>query len=405
MSQLAAKASLLESSVQRLRRWVEGNGWAGHDPYDLAGHPLVARLERSRQWPLRAARRLVRKAARACPRGTRRALGVRKAINPKAMGLFAAAYTTLGQATGDRTSLATARECADWLLGHANTEHRGLCWGYPFDWQSIVFIPRGTPSSVVSATVGDGLWRLAEATGDPELWGACASICEFFVHGLNRDEIDTATVCFSYTPADGFHVHNANLLAAEFLARVGSRMGLPHYVDLAVRAGNYALREQRRDGSLNYWGGSQDSHAPGHRDCYHSGFEARALWGLWHATGDVRFRDAAEGLLGFFHRAYIRDDGSVWTRLDRQFPVDIHACAEALLCPAALREAANARFEHTWPDVLHWVVGHMQNRDGSFAYRRYADGSIDRTPYLRWGQAWMFRALTELLHVTEGDRA
>jgi len=389
--------------IQDVERWIRANGPAGRDPYDHKGHPVFLRLQRARSVAARAARRVLASLAGRYPLAVRRALGVRKAVSAKAMGLLAAAYTDLGCATGHAALLDKARECAEWLLEHRSDGYDNLCWGYPFDWQSVVFIPKGTPSGVVSATVGDGLWLLWRATNDERLLGACRSICEFFIGDLSRDEIDDDTVCFSYTPIDQFHVHNENLLVAEFLARVGSELGIGRYVDIATRAGNYALAEQRPDGSLNYWGRVQDEHAPGHRDCYHTGFETRALWGLWKATGDARFRDAAIRCLDFFYRAYIRDDGAVWLRPDCQYPIDVHACAEALLCPAALREAAPSRFESTWPRVLSWVVESMQNPDGSFAYRKYADGRIDRTPYLRWGQAWMLRALAVLERATEGE--
>lgn len=387
----------VQASLTRLDEWIRRNGWAGYDPYDIKGHPLWLRLSRARAWPLRVFRRVLFNTTDRLPMAARKLLGVRPAVNAKAMGLFVSSYVKLARCEEADPHLGKARECATWLLDHPSKGYSGLCWGYPFDWQSKVFIPKGTPSSVVSATVADGLWAVADVTGDEEFHKACKSVCEFFVNDLNVDEIDRNTVCFSYTPIDDFHVHNANLMVAEMLARVGSSLGIPEYVQLAVRAGNYALREQRQDGSLYYWGECQDHFNPKHRDCYHTGFETRALWGLWQATGDKRFRTAAVQALDFFYDAYIRDDGAVWLRPDGQYPVDVHACAEALLCTATLREAAPDRFHQTWPKVLAWVVAKMQNRDGTFAYRAYANGRIDRTPYLRWGQAWMLRALSEIL--------
>jgi hypothetical protein len=308
-----------------------------------------------------------------------------------------AAYANLARAKGDLKSLAKAKQCADWLLRNPSSGYHGLCWGYPFDWQSRGFLPRGTPSSVVSATVGDGLWRLAEVTDDQRLWDACVSICEFFLNDLNIDEMDKQTICFSYTPLDHGHVHNSNLFVAEFLARVGRKMQIEKYLRAALRAGNYALKEQRSDGSLNYFGRIDDKHNAGHRDCYHTGFETRALWGMWKATEDNRFEQAARRCLGFFYRTYIRDDGAVWIMPHSQYPIDIHGCAEALLCPAALREADSSRFESTWPKVLRWIVANMQNPDGSFAYKKYANGRVCRIAYLRWGQAWTLRALSEIM--------
>jgi hypothetical protein len=38
----------------------------------------------------------------------------------------------------------------------------------------------------------------------------------------------------------------------------------------------------------------------------------------------------------------------------------------------------------------------MRSPDGSFFYQRHRLAT-NRTPYMRWGQAWMFRALARLL--------
>lgn len=380
----------------RLEGWIRANGHAGYDPYDLQGLPFVVQMRSWRSMPLRLVRRASRGLIHALPGVSRRLFGCRR-INAKAMGLLTAAYVNLSRAGESAENLQEARRCADWLLENPSPGYAGLCWGYPFHWQTVTFIPKGTPSSVVSATAADGLWRLAEITGEQRLRDACISVCEFFLHDLNRDEIDEETVCFSYTPLDDFHVHNANLFVAEFLARIGTRAGRRDYLDLAVRAGNYALGEQQKDGSLFYWGAVQDHYSPGSRDCYHSGFETRCLWGLWNATGDRRFRESALRYLDFFYEHYLREGGALWLKPEEQYPVDIHGCAEALLCPAAMRDADPERFRATWANVLGWVVRRMQNRDGSFAYRAYESGRVDRTAYMRWGQAWMLRALSEIL--------
>ena len=394
LSELVAQASA------RLEAWVARNGWPGYDPYDIRGMGWYMALAQARSLPLRALRKVPFGLVNRYPLATRKLARV-KAINPKGMGLFTAAFCRLFEATRDEAYLERARECANWLLAHPNRKYPGMSWGYPFDWQSVVFIPQGTPSSVVSATVGDGLWHLARLTGDARYWDACAELCHFLHEGLNRTVFDERTICFSYTPVDEFLVHNANLFTAEFLARVGQRLGRAEWLEAATHAGNYALREQNEDGSIFYWGKLQNENAPNHLDCYHSGFEIRCLWGLWKATGDSGFRDAALRYFRFFQSAYIADDGAVMNLPGRVFPVDIHACAEALLCPAVMSEAVSEESRSIISRVVPWTLNLMQNRDGSFAYMAFENGQVDRTPYIRWGQAWMLRALAEVRLVSQ----
>jgi hypothetical protein len=379
----------------RLERWVESNGWAGYDPFDIIGTGWYRSLVGAQSLPLRALRRVPLGLIRRYPLAARKLARV-KAINAKGMGLFVAAFCRLFEVTGKEEYLTRARACADWLLAHPSSGYPGLSWGYPFDWQSVIFIPRGTPSVVVSTAVGDGLWHLARLTGEAVYQDACVEICRFILEGLNQTVIDKETICFSYTPLDDFLVHNANLFAAEYLARVGQNRGRTKWCEIGSRAGNYALTEQNQDGSLFYWGREQNQNVPYHLDCFHSGFEIRCLWGLWKATGDARFRQSALKYFEFFHQSYIASDGAVMTSPGKVYPLDIHSCAEALICPAVLNEVVPNEATDIISHALPWILKLMQNEDGSFAYIAYSERQVDRTPYMRWGQAWMLRALSEV---------
>ena len=375
--------------------WIHNNGWAGYDPYDIIGTSWYRALAEKDSLQTRAIRKIPLALINRYPLAARKLARV-KSINAKGMGLFVAAYCRLFEATGNDGYLERARECADWLLTHSSQGYPGLSWGYPFDWQSKVFIPGGTPSVVVSTAVGDGLWHLARLTGEPAYKNACLEICKFVTQGLNRTVIDAETLCFSYTPVDRFLVHNANLFAAEYLVRIGRHIGNSEWCELGIRAGNYALSEQNANGSIFYWGRAQNYNLPNHLDCIHSGFEIRCLWGLWIATGDLRFHQAALKYFSFFDRSYIQDGAAVASFPGVIYPVDIHACAEALLCPATLEKEAPERISEIISHILPWVLKLMQNRDGSFAYMAVNETQIDRTPYMRWGQAWMLRALAEI---------
>ena len=194
-----------------------------------------------------------------------------------------------------------------------------------------------------------------------------------FATELRVDELDAETICFSYTPVDDFHVHNANLFVAEFLARVGKELGRAKWVRLGERAAHYALVEQNPDGSLYYWGRVQNAYAPNHRDHYHSGFEIRALVGLWRSTGREEYRQAARRYFEFYCEQF-------WARVDNQlvpkmtpaslYPIDIHSCAEALLCVATLSsEFPQARA--MLPGVADWICKTMQTPEGWFIYMIY----------------------------------
>lgn len=400
----------IEESVRRLDGWLERNGWAGYDPYDIKATGLYARLVDSRfaegVLPLRALRKGFLGFEQRFPLLARQLLGVRKNIIPKAMGLFARGYLDLYEVTGEERFKTKALECLDWLLEHPCSGYSGLCWGLPFDWQSFVFFPAGTPYAIVTAIIGDAFWRAYRLFDENEYLAACESVCRFFVNDLRTDAIDSTTLCLSYTPLDDFHVHNVNLHVAECLTRVGKEIRNGRYVELGRKAAEYALREQNPDGSLFYWGRAQDPYAPRHIDHYHAGFEIRMLHAMWTLTGDERYHQAAAGYYAFYRRLLFSPDGSPKTTLDRAYPIDIHACAEAILCNATLAKTfPDAR--ELLPEVVKWVIANMQTQKGWFAFEIIERGSRKykvNVPYIRWGQAWMLRALTEALAALGGER-
>jgi len=395
----ATLTDLTKTSLLDLHRWVRRNGWTGYDPYDMDDWllRLPRRWAELRLFGKRPSR-LVMSLAERHPLAMRR-LFVRRKIVPKGMALFARAYLTMHQTLGDDEYLALSRETADWLLDHPSPDCEGLGWGLPFLWLNAgTLIPTGTPCGTVSAVCGDALWQLHAATGEPRYADACRRICDGFLadHTLLRQAPDR--LCFSYTPVDEWLVHNLNLLVAEFLARVGEADGRDDYLDLARQACNYTLAEQRPDGSIPYWGTAFDRTF--RSDHYHSGFEIRALHGLWKTTGWTDVRDARDRYYEYYRSGFFGDDGAPWRDPNSADRIDIHGCAEALICNAELADVfddAAARLA----DATRWSIEHMQERDGHFIHQiRRRDGGTrhrDTIPYIRWSQAWMMRALSAAL--------
>src|SRR5204863_8858077 len=79
-----------------------------------------------------------------CPR--LRALIVGKNRFPTADAQLALAFLNLYEARGDIRWLKNAKALADDLMAQSIPGYSGLCWGYPFDWQSVSGLMRkGTP--------------------------------------------------------------------------------------------------------------------------------------------------------------------------------------------------------------------------------------------------------------------
>lgn len=401
-------------SMKDLDSWISNNGWAGYDPYDVKGTRIFV-------WALGLKRtslfeKLFRKlivgplvlGEANFPKLTRVAFGVRPAINAKGMALFAKAYLNLYRSTRDEEYFKKATFCLEWLLKNTSPGHGAPCWGYPFDWITYVTIPAGTPASVVTAAACDAFWTAWRVTGEKKYLDTCSGICQFFIDKLTVDQIDGETICFSYTPLDEFHVHNANLLVAELLIRVGSQIGRNDWAEMGSKAANYALREQNPDGSLFYWGAVQNHLNPNRVDHYHAGFEMRCLYGIWKSTGMEKYKIALDRYYEFYIQNLLHsENGSIIPKMypNDVFPINIHSCAEGLILNATLG-AVYERAKGIMLGMIPWVINEMQEKDGHFIYMKRRFFGIEfrsNIAYVRWGQAWMLLALSEILLATNNE--
>lgn len=411
----------VRASVAALDGWVSRNGWAGYDPHDIRGNPVfMFLLQTIRSKPLKVLRRLALTPVVAFestfPGFARRAFRVPKTINAKGMALFARAYLQLYEVSSDEAYRAKGVECLAWLAANRSPGYDEPGWGYPFNWQSGVVTPAGTPASVVTSAVADAFWTGYRVLGDRSYLAMCEGICRGFLSYLTRDEMADGTICFSYTPLDDFHVHNANLLVAEILTRVGAEVKNQDWVDIGIRAGRYALNEQNPDGSLYYWGRVQDYQCPKCVDHYHSGFEIRCLYGIARNTGRQDFLEAARRYYRFYRECLLSTEGgTVKPKMTPTsfYPVNIHSCAEAILVASTLAGHFEGAAEDLDP-VTDWVIANMQTPAGSFAYmrrKRFGKVVVNAFPYMRWAQGWMLLALSHYLltrhrqHTGTGARA
>jgi len=159
--------------ITELDSWVISHNWTGYDPYDIKGTRFYLRLAQGGSFPIKTVRRFFDAFVERSPTLARKVFRIKPTINAKAMGLFMGAYTILYSVNHKIEYLERSIQCAEWLMKNASLGYSSLCWGYPFDWQSRVFIPKGTPSSVVSAVIGDGFWQLASVTGQKKYYDIC----------------------------------------------------------------------------------------------------------------------------------------------------------------------------------------------------------------------------------------
>jgi hypothetical protein len=382
---LGALSADLGSALNGLETFVERSGFKGWDPYDALNSPLLRGLSLGLKYP----RIAFTQALKVLPVNLRPVLGIRRSFNPKALGLFLTGMLRRYRLTGDRRYAVTARWLAHKLLDLRSDGYRGAAWGYPFPWQSrAFFVPRWTPTVVNTAFVAHALLDTARLLGDEACLEAARSACTFLLTDLHRTERDGA-LCLSYTPLDRLCVHNANILGASLLARVGRLTGDEELIDAARRSARYLLRHQRPDGSWWY----AEPEYQNWVDSFHTGF---LLVALRQVIRYARFDEAQPALRRghrFFLRRFFERDGTPRYYHDRTEPIDVHCPTQAFVTISELWDIEPA--PHLLQRTARWFLERMRAPEGYFFYRLGRLGP-NRIPYLRWSQAWAYHGLTRL---------
>jgi hypothetical protein len=384
----------VQNALDGLEAWIGRNGLKGYDPYDALESPLLRALSLGAKWP----RIAFTQALKRLPVNLRPLLLVRKTLNPKGLGLLLSGTVRRGRTTGGERYAEAARAIAELLLTLRAPGYRGACWGYPFPWQSRAFyLPRGTPTVVNTAFVGHALLDVARFLKEERYASVARSACTFVMRDLARTEEDGA-ICFSYTPKDRLAVHNANLLGAGLLARVGAATGEGELLETARRAARWTLRRQQPSGAWWY------AEAPYQRwvDSFHTGFVLEAMRHVILGAGLDEAREPLARGYRFFLDHFFEVDGEPRYYHDRKGPLDIHCPTQALVTMCDLADVAPA--PRLLARTTRWLLANLRAPEGYFYFRRGRFGP-NRVPYMRWGQGWAYHGLARLEEFLAGGRS
>lgn len=385
----------IRESFTKLEEFCTLEEFKGYDPYDGLNSRFFQSLPFIRK--SRLARLVWIQSFKRSPVNLRPYFGVAKEYNPKALGLFNSAYCALYQYEPKKEYLGRIKFFVDRILKLPTPGFSGACWGYNFDWESkAFFLPRYSPTIVVSSFIANSLLDAYEITSDRKLLKTARSTCDFILKDLNRTYDEKNNYAFSYSRADRSVVFNATLLGSRLLARVYSFTGEQELIVKAKKSVDFCCDAQKSDGSWSY------GKHPFHQwiDNFHTGYNLESISDYMKFSGDNSCKVNLDKGFEYYINTFFTDEGVSKYYNNAVYPVDIHAPAQLIVTLARLgrfneyRELADR--------VLGWTIKNMQSEKGYFYYQLKRHFS-SRIPYMRWSQAWMFYAFSlYLLHSGSG---
>jgi hypothetical protein len=385
----AHDASIRDAAI-RAGDGLAAAAYRGYDPYDALASPLF-RLPwlRRAKLPRWGAQQILKR----LPVNVRPLLRIPMGYNPVTLALALQGYAYLAPLAGDRESELEerARFCARELARLRSPGYSGDCWGYDFDWEArYARIPAGTPTIVATGLVTNALFVARRVFDLPDAAAMCESAARFVLEDLPRTEETNGSFCWSYSPLTSDAVLNATMKGARLCAQVYSMNADERLLDAALRTAEFVAGRQDERGAWPY----SVSDARRFADNFHTAYVLDCFASYEQLTGDARFAEVVARGLAYYRERFFTAGGIPRYYDDRTYPVDATSCAQSILTLCGFGDMDAAAM------TGRWAIERMRRRDGGFAYqvhRRY----VNRVPYIRWSDAWMFCALARLTRDAE----
>lgn len=372
-----------------LYSYIQSQNFKGYDPYDgLMGiiQPNIVGTRIARFW-MQFMKRF--------PLNVRSLLRIPKMKNSKAMALLLEALISYDEQWPQNPHESDIRFLFEWLQANRCKGFAGDCWGYPFQWYSKdLLMPPHTPSVVVTAFVGKAMLRYYEMTKSQKALESLKKIIVFFQEEIPTHH-DHSGICFSYTPFRKDCIYNANMLVAELLICMGDICHNSGWLELGEMATRFVLNKQQEQGFWNYSLDPKTGTEKPQID-FHQGFILESLYYIRKKRYIAGLDHALESGAHFYKKNQFTSLGQSKWRWPKSWPVDIHHQAQGIITFALLSKT-EPYYMPVAKKIAAYTLRVMENHNGSYCYQKWPL-LTNRISYMRWGQAWMLKALGSLIH-------
>jgi hypothetical protein len=327
------------------------------------------------------------------PLNLRPLLRVPEQRNPKGIGLFASTYLNEYERTGEAAELREAERLLDWLAENRSPAFDRSSWGYNFDWQNSTkfFLPAEHPCGVVTVFCTRPFLRHYELTDDDRSLEIARDAAQFLLEDIGTESAN-GYEALTYTPYDSYVAINANALAADLLWRVGQQVDDKRLLGKARELFEFVVDAQTEEGGWHYSVPASNSHLG--YDNFHTGFVLESLSRYVRELDDGHpAQEAYEQGMRFHRQNHFESDGAPKFEDDQPLPYDAHAAAQALITFTRRDDPIDTELAER---VLEWTLDQLYDPEGYF-YRSIGRFVSDKTPYIRWNQAWMCLGLSEFM--------
>jgi hypothetical protein len=388
----------IRNSLIELHNFCKSENYMGYSLYDSHNSPIpFNRL--GHPWSF-----LINQIIKRSPINIRKFIGIKKAFNPKGMGLFLRAYNELNECDNILSKPDIDERCLyffNWINENYSRGYQGKGWGYHYDWPKSdrSFVPKDTPNSVVTAFNTRAVFNYYLTSGDKDAYNLIIEAKNFIINNTYKFESQEG-ICFSYTPLKKDITINASLLAAEVLAYSDLIQGKAEYQSVIKSVLDFTIAHQNDDGSW-YYSFNVDTKKPKKQIDFHQGYVLDSFHILCsNSTVDFEnYKTNVMSGLDFYYSNQFSENGQSLWRYPGKWPTDIHNQSQGIITFSNFGYLDKKYLDFS-KKIAIWTVDNMQENNGGFYYQKWKLFN-NKVSYMRWNNAWMMVALTTLLNKVE----
>jgi hypothetical protein len=372
-----------------LLEYIENEEYKGYDPYDTLnswvpfgwlgkwGKPIGIQIQKRN------------------PINIRPLIGIKKDYNPKAIGLLLHTYSLMYEQEPTDEIKGEIDFLFNWLIENRTEGFKNFCWGYNFDWASSEKLLKAfSPTIVVSVFIAKGIIAYYKALNDPKALEVLTSIGDFIQEDLGQSK-DESGICFSYSTIEVDCCYNASMLGSELFAFLYQETKIEKYKDLAIQSTNFVVDKQKENGKWNYSIKLESGKERTQVD-FHQGYVLDSIGYVmkYIPSAKSQYLSYFKKGLEYYQQNQFLPNGQSLYRAPAKWPVEIHNQAQGIVSFARWADFDNSYLNQA-KKIAAYSIENMLSPKGFFYYKKYPLLTI-KIPFMRWSEAWMLLALTEL---------
>jgi len=331
--------------------------------------------------------------------------------NPKTLSIFIFAYVKLYK-IGYKKFYNEAIHVGRLLCNHIkNIDSQKGCVCAPFShfYSTNSAHPKyytdKEPNTLLTSLAGKAFISLYDMTGDPFWLSKAEQLANFFTEKNTYSEMLPDTICYRYfLNNEVLLVHNANTSVASFLALLSTKSVTQRsiYQELALKATQFTIKEQFKNGGFPYFSQFDERYAPHIVDNYHTGFVICDLIDVYESLKYDVVLSSVKVALNFY-LSFFKKCGAPRFNIVKQYPINIHNISQGIITFTRARSYID-NSQEIINKIINYAFSHLRSADGLFFYEISFPGIINKALFLRWNQGWMLYALSLYMLLKNNER-